>query len=456
MNSVASKIPRVIGVRIPASETEAALRRRWRMRLVSNAVPTRNMERARPTWLTVERMFMDAPEGKAWCCRAGSSTPKREGPSKTPAIISPTTWAWPNRRVTKHTRRQTPRIMAICTKKRILNCEADMLKLLPLGRNERLICWWGCRFVKVRRNAQTPDLVRGRVLRAGDIFQRIIGHFCRHCAGKPAENLAGQFCMGSQMTKSIASFCREGACYGQLSLVGSCGSAQTLQRLASHGTTRVSAGKARASPEVGSACFWKRGNHSHYSLYVLSIGKPDAPPQTLVKYPARVTGQIFRFLLLNEKAPARKKTSIEAIAVNDHPAENGMVQPPDKPHDPSTAKATESQARAYVDRDDIGRSWSRDKSLQAFAPGQHVVKNGQAQPDAFVSEATPVRLNFVHARDQNGEAVIFECGTKTLYDGCDHALIRAAGLWHCTQDGFAQPARGKKAHGLTSFVEEAN
>ena len=54
------------------------------------------------------------PVTRAWT--DGSRSPKRDGPSRTPATISPTTCGWPRRRPARPTRRHVARMSAICKK----------------------------------------------------------------------------------------------------------------------------------------------------------------------------------------------------------------------------------------------------------------------------------------------------------------------------------------------------
>ena len=55
----AMRLPRANGARIPAAETEAALRTRRRIRSARNSTPTRNMYTASPSWATAKMMVMD-------------------------------------------------------------------------------------------------------------------------------------------------------------------------------------------------------------------------------------------------------------------------------------------------------------------------------------------------------------------------------------------------------------
>jgi hypothetical protein len=70
------------------------------------------MKRTSPTWLSayrVPRLFV----GKSASMVPGEIRPSSDGPSRMPAIISPTTSGWPTNLTATATRRTVPRITAI-------------------------------------------------------------------------------------------------------------------------------------------------------------------------------------------------------------------------------------------------------------------------------------------------------------------------------------------------------
>ena len=110
-NTAARRPPSTKGAAMPAIDTATAERTRWRMRPISSSIPTRNMYSTSPTWATTNRVpIVSLGNAPSWS--PGARSPKSDGPSSTPAIISPTTWGWPIRLAARPTTRTAPRISA--------------------------------------------------------------------------------------------------------------------------------------------------------------------------------------------------------------------------------------------------------------------------------------------------------------------------------------------------------
>jgi hypothetical protein len=108
---------------MPAVNTAAA---RWSWScLRSTSVPIRNMKRISPIVLRVSNGRSDVC-GKRFMKTSGKKRPRREGPSKTPPVISPITRAWPTLLASQPHARVTRRITAVCTRKSVMNaCNTD-------------------------------------------------------------------------------------------------------------------------------------------------------------------------------------------------------------------------------------------------------------------------------------------------------------------------------------------
>ena len=80
-------------------------------------MPTANMNTATPTWLSSRSTSSDAPE-KMKLKPRGQSHPSSDGPSRMPAVISPTTTGSPSLRKIEPTARVAERITATCSSRR--------------------------------------------------------------------------------------------------------------------------------------------------------------------------------------------------------------------------------------------------------------------------------------------------------------------------------------------------
>ena len=82
------------GAAIPASETAAAPLALAPKPSRSNPSPTMNMYSPTPSCAPTNRMGL-LSGGNSAACTPGARAPSSDGPSSTPAIISPTTWGCP-------------------------------------------------------------------------------------------------------------------------------------------------------------------------------------------------------------------------------------------------------------------------------------------------------------------------------------------------------------------------
>ena len=79
-------------------------------------MPMTNMNRSSPTWLSSWR-FDSETAGKRNPNTSGTSDPSSEGPSSTPAAISPMTACWPIRENSAPISRATARMTTICSRR---------------------------------------------------------------------------------------------------------------------------------------------------------------------------------------------------------------------------------------------------------------------------------------------------------------------------------------------------
>src|SRR5579872_547736 len=99
--------------------------------------PTRNMKSTRPTWLSAYKGPRPV-DGNSAFIAAGEIRPRNDGPSSSPAAISPTTAGWRINRKAAPTRRAATRTTSICRNRSFNSGTAEFLApmryeaLLPL------------------------------------------------------------------------------------------------------------------------------------------------------------------------------------------------------------------------------------------------------------------------------------------------------------------------------------
>ena len=94
----------------------------------SSSMPIVNMKRQTPTWLR-SRSTPSEGSGKTAANASGISQPKSDGPSRTPAAISPTTDGWPRRTKSFPTSRAAAMITSSCSRSRL----SGSLKPVPIA-----------------------------------------------------------------------------------------------------------------------------------------------------------------------------------------------------------------------------------------------------------------------------------------------------------------------------------
>ena len=109
--------------------TTSAICAFFRTWLTSNSIPTMNMNRQTPIWLSNCKVPNECA-GKIKLNAWGHSQPSKDGPSKMPAAISPMTAGCPNLRNIAPTVRVAARMTMNCSKRRLRGlsrfaCKAD-------------------------------------------------------------------------------------------------------------------------------------------------------------------------------------------------------------------------------------------------------------------------------------------------------------------------------------------
>ncbi len=88
---------------------------------ISNSMPTANMNRQTPIWLN-SRSVSNEAGAKTNENAPGARKPNREGPSRIPAAISPTTAGWPSRAKTPPMMRDAPMMTRSWMNSRLRGC----------------------------------------------------------------------------------------------------------------------------------------------------------------------------------------------------------------------------------------------------------------------------------------------------------------------------------------------
>src|SRR6185312_11992732 len=179
-------MPSSKGVKIEARATASTPRRLWPCcsRLNPKSMPIWNMRNTNPSWLMTLMVEGTAPNSTPDRC--GKKCPNSEGPSRRPAMISPTTPGWPRRRATVLSTRAARIITISCS--RIENSRSSVW--LAESKTATLPCDGAVSHTRRGLGHHALDAVAARFLR---LIQRLVGTrqrgtqvLARPVNGKPA------------------------------------------------------------------------------------------------------------------------------------------------------------------------------------------------------------------------------------------------------------------------------
>ena len=113
-----SATPQTKGMTMPMSDAKTAARPVWRTSLRSVSMPVRSSRRSMPNCEIASIIaFCSGFFGNRACGMSGSTSPKNDGPSSSPAINCPITAGWPMRSMASPSRRPTIISASICRMK---------------------------------------------------------------------------------------------------------------------------------------------------------------------------------------------------------------------------------------------------------------------------------------------------------------------------------------------------